>query len=232
MQQARAEQLKRLGEESDEEYLARTAERLSEVAKHGEAEQSDSVMVNVLRRACREDTAASWAARAPLVAESLLEEGTSAGETSGAGAGTKAQREETADGLGRYDSVRPGHPLLVKPVQGMMVLWRNHDDMGRLDMRTRHGACELEPSEDNPEIARTTKLVSQRWFNWRSQRVLRPDGGIVEEQEENILADTLVDCIDDATAKRLGIAVAEQPPGWPLPVAELVWSTNQINAWE
>ncbi|KAA0155868.1 hypothetical protein FNF29_01287 [Cafeteria roenbergensis] len=92
----------------------------------------------------------------------------------------------------------------------LAVIWFNHDEQGRTDLRARHAACELEPGPDGPE-PRIRKMVAQRWMTWMAQTRLAPQTSkAFYAPEPNILDSTLRDCGTPGKLKRAGIPV---PPG-------------------
>lgn len=219
LQAVRARQLEERGEISDEAFIQQHAKRLERSAQLSLERQKplsasvDDDQVALLLEACRQDTAAAWAGRSMLLSARDSDSGAAAARGGGVAA----------------DSVAEGEPLLLRPVAGTLLLWRNHNDMGMLDWRTRHGACELEPLGEagaSPDAVRVPKLIAQRWLSWRRQR-RRSQEGVSEAVEEDTLTETLRTCVNRRTAKAAGMDPDTKDAGFDVHVAERLWSFNQ-----
>mmetsp|Transcript_13018 Transcript_13018/g.49767 ORF Transcript_13018/g.49767 Transcript_13018/m.49767 type:complete len:504 (-) Transcript_13018:111-1622(-) len=181
---ARQRALEAAGEPSDAEYLAAHADRVRRAAgrrSQAPAPGSDDEAMAGLHLACASDTSTAWAERLAANGSAPADHG-----------------------------AREGAPLAVRPVAGLAVIWFNHDEQGRTDLRARHAACELEPGPDGPE-PRIRKMVAQRWMTWMAQTRLAPQTSkAFYAPEPNILDSTLRDCGTPGKLKRAGIPV---PPG-------------------
>lgn len=182
---ARKRALEAAGEESDEQYIAAHSDNVRRAAERRSqipVSGSDDDAMAGLHLACAADTSTVWAKRVAAAIPSA-----------------------PAD-----DSLQEGMPLAVRPVAGLAVVWFNHDEQGRTDLRTRHAACELEPGPDGDE-PRVRKMVAQRWMTWMAQTKLAPQSSkAFYAPEPNVLASTLQDCGTPGKLKRAGVPV---PPG-------------------
>jgi len=189
---ARRRALELAGEESDESFLrGREADLRASADRGGSGVGADDAPpMRELHEVCEADTAAAWAGRA----------------APGGG-----------DGVG-MSGTGPGRRLLVRPAVGLAVVWWNFDEQGRLDGRTRHAACELEPHGEGGE-PRVRKMVAQRWMTWHAQQQAGPQG-IQDRPSPNVLAQTLQECVTPEALRRGGVRV---PKAAHEDLAELAW---------
>jgi hypothetical protein len=116
-----------------------------------------------------------------------------------------------------WAGARLGDQLRIRPLEGMAVLWFNHDLQNMVDPAVRHAACELEPANagDIPATGdippRHPKMIAQRWLTWYPVGLTMgyEEGPLVNStrglEGENTFDSLLRECLNLASLRRIGL---------------------------